>query len=97
MRGIPTQLGSMSGRGHRVESRVRMPAVHATFRSQNHRGTRQESKALVVVISALQLALIVLVWLLALVPMALIALGATMIQALKPATVKTPAATPADS
>lgn len=72
-----------------------MPAVHATFRSQNHRGSRRESKALVVAISALQLALIVLVWLLALVPMALIALGATVVQALKPAAVKVP--TPVDS
>ncbi len=72
-----------------------MPAVHATFRSQNHRGRRQESKALVVAISALQLAMIVFVWLLALVPMALIALGATVFQALKPTAVKTPA--PVDS
>lgn len=72
-----------------------MPAVHATFRSQNHRGHRKESKALVVAVSVLQLAMIVLVWLLALVPMALIALGATVVQALKPAAVKTP--TPVDS
>lgn len=67
-----------------------MAAVHATFRSQNHRPLRQESKALVVAISALQLALIVFVWLLALVPMALMALGATVLQAMKPASVKTP-------
>lgn len=73
-----------------------MPAVHATFRSQNHRGQRAESKALVVAISALQLAMIVLVWLLALVPMALIALGATVVSALKPAAAKTAAPTPAD-
>lgn len=72
-----------------------MPAVHATFRSQNHRATHQESKALVVAISALQLAMIVFVWLLALVPMALIALGATVFQALKPAAARTP--TPVDS
>lgn len=69
-----------------------MPAVHTTFRSQNHRfGHRQESKALVVAISALQLAMIVLVWLLALVPMALLTLGATVVQALRPAAVKTTA------
>jgi hypothetical protein len=75
-----------------------MPAVHTTFRSQNHRGGhRQESKALVVAISVLQLAMIVLVWLLALIPMALIALGATMIQAVKSATAKVPAPTPVDS
>ncbi|KQY28818.1 hypothetical protein ASD21_03170 [Caulobacter sp. Root1455] len=72
-----------------------MPAVHATFRSQSHRGHRQESKALVVAISVLQLAVIVLVWLLALVPVALMALGAMVIQALKPAAAKTPA--PVDS
>ncbi|WP_029914247.1 hypothetical protein [Caulobacter sp. UNC358MFTsu5.1] len=68
-----------------------MPAVHATFRSQNHRATRQESKALVVAISALQLAMLFLVWLVALIPMALLALGATVVQALKPAAAKTPA------
>ena len=73
-----------------------MPAVHTTFRSQNHRGGRhQESKALVVAISVLQLAMIVVVWLLALVPMALMALGATVFQALKSATAKAPA--PVDS
>jgi len=69
-----------------------MPAVHATFRSQNHRGHGQESKALVVAISVLQLALIVVVWLLALVPMALLALGATVIQALRPVVAKAPMA-----
>lgn len=74
-----------------------MPAVHATFRSQNHRGTRRESKALVVAISALQLALIILVWLLALIPMALMALGAMAFQALKTAVAKAPAPTPVDS
>jgi hypothetical protein len=75
-----------------------MPAVHTTFRSQNHRGgLRQESKALVVAISVLQLAMIVFVWLLALIPMALLALGATVYRALKPATVKTPAPAPVDS
>jgi len=69
-----------------------MPAVHTTFRSQNHRGAlRPESKLLVVAISVLQLALLVFVWLLALVPMALMALGATVLQALKSATAKRPA------
>ena len=75
-----------------------MPAVHTTFRSQNHRfGHRQESKALVVAISVLQLAMIVLVWLLALIPMALLALGATVVKAVRPAVVKTPAPTSVDS
>jgi hypothetical protein len=75
-----------------------MPAVHTTFRSQNHRGgLRQESKALVVAISVLQLAMIVFVWLLALVPMAVLALGATVYRALKPAAAKTPAPTTVDS
>jgi hypothetical protein len=75
-----------------------MPAVHTTFRSQNHRfGHRQESKALVVAISVLQLGMIVLVWLLALIPMALLALGATVFNALKPAVVKTRAPTTIDS
>jgi hypothetical protein len=74
-----------------------MPAVHATFRSQNHQGRRQESKGLVVAISVLQLALVVLVWLLALVPVALMALGAMAINALKPTTAKTTALTPIDS
>jgi hypothetical protein len=72
-----------------------MPAVHTTFRSQNHRGgLRPESKALVVAISVLQLAMLVFVWLLALVQMALMALGATVFQALKPAIAKSP--TPVD-
>ena len=74
-----------------------MRAVHATFRSQNHRGLRQESKALVVAISVLQLALVVLVWLLALVPVALMALSAMAFNALKPAAAKTTALTPVDS
>ena len=74
-----------------------MRAVHATFRSQNHRGLRQESKALVVAISALQLALVVAVWLVALIPMALIALGATVVKALQSATAKTTVLTPVDS
>jgi hypothetical protein len=69
-----------------------MPAVRATFRSQTHQGHRKESKALVVAISVLQLAFVVLVWLLALIPVALMALGATVFQAVKPkaATVPTP-------
>jgi hypothetical protein len=75
-----------------------MPAVHTTFRSQNHRfGHRPESKALVVAISVLQLALIVFVWLLALVPMALLALGATVVKAVRPTVVKTPTPTTVDS
>jgi hypothetical protein len=45
--------------------------------------------------SVLQLALIVLVWLLALIPAALMALVATVIGALKPADAKGP--TPVDS
>ena len=58
---------------------------------------RPESKALVVAISALQLALIVLVWLLAVVPVAVMALGAAVFQALKSAVAKTPARAPAES
>ena len=46
---------------------------------------RPESKALVVAISALQLALVALVWLLALVPVALLALGGLAFQALRSA------------
>ncbi len=69
-----------------------MPAVHATFRSQSHRGHGQESKALVVAISVLQLALIVAVWLVALIPMAVIALGATLVSAVKAAAKTTKAA-----
>lgn len=75
-----------------------MPAVHTSFRSQNHRGgLRPESKALVVAISVLQLGLIAFVWLLALVPMALMALGAAVFQTLKPVTAKRPAPTLLDS
>jgi hypothetical protein len=75
-----------------------MPAVHTSFRSQNHRGgLRPESKALVVAISVLQLSLIAFVWLLALVPMALMALGAAVFQTLKPAPAKTPTLTLLDS
>jgi hypothetical protein len=74
-----------------------MPAAQPTFRSQNHRDSRQESKVLVVAISVLQLALVVLVWLLALAPVALMALGAMAIRALKPADAKTTAPTPVDS
>jgi hypothetical protein len=54
---------------------------------------RQESKILVVAISALQLALIVLVWLLAIVPVAVMALGAAVFQAIRPANAKLPAST----
>jgi hypothetical protein len=64
-----------------------MPVPHA-FSAQE----RQESKFLVVAISALQLALVILVWLLALVPMAVMALGAMVFQAVKPAVAKVPAA-----
>ena len=74
-----------------------MPAAPATSRARNRREHHKESKALVVATSALQLALVVLVWLLALVPMALLALGATVYRALKPAMVKTPAPTTVDS
>jgi hypothetical protein len=69
-----------------------MPAAHETFRARNH---RKESKPLIVAISVLQLGLIVLVWLLALVPVALMALIATVVGALKPAPAKAP--TPVDS
>ena len=57
----------------------------------------RESPALTAVTSALQLGLVVLVWLLALVPVALMALGAMAINALKPTTAKTTALTPIDS
>ncbi len=63
-----------------------MPVVRVTFRSQNHRARRQESKALDGAIRTLQVGLMALVWLSALVPMALLALGATAVSALKPAT-----------
>ena len=45
---------------------------------------RRESKALVVAVSVLQLALVALVWLLAIVPAALLAVGAMAVQALRP-------------
>ena len=44
---------------------------------------RPESKALVVLISVLQLTLVVLVWILAIVPAAMLALGAVLIQGLR--------------
>lgn len=44
---------------------------------------RPESKALVVAISVLQLGFVVLVWLLAIVPTALLALGAFLFQGLR--------------
>jgi hypothetical protein len=56
-----------------------MPASHASFR----RHDRPEPKALVVVISALQLGLVVLVWLLALLPVAVMALVAMGVQGLR--------------
>ena len=68
-----------------------MPVPHASCAQE-----RQESKALVVAISALQLALVVLVWLLAILPVALMALIATVFQAVKPAVEKAPAAAPAE-
>jgi hypothetical protein len=63
-----------------------MPVPHA-FSARE----RQESKALVVVISVLQLALVVLVWLLAIVPVAVMALAATVFQAVRGVAVKAPA------
>jgi hypothetical protein len=72
-----------------------MPAAPATSRARNRREHHKESKALVVATSVLQLALVVLVWLLALVPVALMALVATVIGALKPVAAKAP--TPVDS
>jgi hypothetical protein len=57
----------------------RMTVVPHRVRSQE----RQESKALVVAISALQLGLVVLVWLLAIVPAALLALGALLFKSLR--------------
>lgn len=69
-----------------------MPAERATYRYRNH---RKESKPLVVAISVLQLGLVVVVWLLALVPVALMALIATVAGALKPGPAKAP--TPVDS
>jgi hypothetical protein len=69
-----------------------MPVSHA-FSEKD----RQESKLLVVVISALQLTLVVLVWLLALVPMAAMALVAMLFQVLKAAGAKVPAAASAET
>lgn len=69
-----------------------MPAFPAAFRPRD----KQEPKALVVAISVLQLGFVILVWLLALLPVALMALTATVIQALRPATAKAPT-TPVDS
>ncbi|WP_426030959.1 hypothetical protein [Caulobacter sp. DWP3-1-3b2] len=50
-----------------------------------HRNDRRESKALVVMISVLQLALVVLAWLLAVVPVALLALGVMTAKAVRAA------------
>uniref|UniRef100_B0SVM3 Uncharacterized protein n=1 Tax=Caulobacter sp. (strain K31) TaxID=366602 RepID=B0SVM3_CAUSK len=58
---------------------------------------RRESKALVVAVSVLQLALIVLVWLLAIVPVALLAVGAMVVQALRPADTKVSGPAPAET
>ncbi len=69
-----------------------MPVSHALSAQE-----RPESKAWVVVISALQLALVVLVWLLALVPVAVMALVAMVFQAVKLAVAKAPAAGPVES
>ena len=68
-----------------------MPAALAAFPPRD----RRESKALVVAVSVLQLALVVLVWLLAVVPAALLAVGAMVVQALRPARRRVPA--PMDS
>jgi hypothetical protein len=54
---------------------------------------RQEPKALVVALSVLQLALVVMVWLLAIIPMALMALGTAAFRAVKPAAVRVPVRT----
>ncbi len=56
-----------------------MPVAQLVHPAQD----RPESKALVVMISVLQLALVVLVWLLALVPMALLALGAMTVKSVR--------------
>lgn len=58
---------------------------------------RPESKFLVVAISVLQLALVVLVWLLAIAPVALMALGAMALKAMKPAAVKVSTAAPSET
>ena len=65
-----------------------MIAVSHAFAADESR----ESKALVVAISALQLALIVLVWLLALAPMAVAALWAMAVEPMAPVGVKVAAA-----
>jgi len=57
----------------------RMTAVPHSLRASERRD-RQESKALVVAISVLQLGLVVVVWLLALVPAAVLALAALLVQ-----------------
>ncbi|MFZ0266320.1 hypothetical protein [Caulobacter sp.] len=63
-----------------------MPAVRTTFRSQNHRGRScRDFPALTVTFNVLQLMTIAFVWLLALVPLTLMALGATMLRAVRPA------------
>ena len=64
-----------------------MSAALAAFPPRN----RRESKALVVTVSMLQLAMVVLVWLLAIVPAALLALGAMVVRALRPARQRVPA------
>jgi len=69
-----------------------MPAPHALSVQD-----RQDSKLLVVVVSALQLALVVLVWLLALAPVAVMALCAMAFQAVKPVGAKLPKPTVAGS
>ena len=45
--------------------------------------SRQEPRALVVALSALQLGLVMLVWMLAIVPAALLALGALLVRSLR--------------
>ncbi len=62
-----------------------MPAALAAFPPRDRPSRdRRESKALVVAVSVLQLALVVMVWLLAIVPAALLALGAMVVHALRP-------------
>ena len=56
-----------------------MSVAQSMTRSQH----RPESKALVVLISALQLGLVIFVWILAILPAALLALGAMLVQALR--------------
>ena len=60
-----------------------MPVAQATFRPEVRTAPRAESRALVVVISTLQLALVVLVWVLALLPVAVMALAMTVAQGLR--------------